>query len=168
MVTHNEMFLHALAERLIVFQNNNVTVFEGGYQDFLDRQGWIDEDVSLFDPDTISVITDESRPSKKDLRRARSAIMNERARVIKPIEMQMNQIEERIMVLERENAAILSDIALATQSHDGRTIARLSRELGCREQEIDHLFGELERLHADIESRRLYFDERLNEIEKLP
>ena len=43
MVTHNEMFLHALAQRLVVFQNNEVNVFEGSYQEFLDKGGWEDE-----------------------------------------------------------------------------------------------------------------------------
>src|SRR5512136_1888316 len=43
MVTHNEMFLHALAERLVVFDNDDIVVYEGGYQRFLDRVGWKDE-----------------------------------------------------------------------------------------------------------------------------
>ena len=34
MVTHNEMFLHALAQRLIVFQGSRIEVFEGSYQRF--------------------------------------------------------------------------------------------------------------------------------------
>ena len=47
MVTHNEMFLHALAERLIIFYRDAVEVFEGGYQHFLDKGGWGDEEVQL-------------------------------------------------------------------------------------------------------------------------
>ena len=43
MVTHNEMFLHALADRLIVFQNDRVEVFEGSYQRFIEKGGWGDE-----------------------------------------------------------------------------------------------------------------------------
>ena len=39
------MFLHHLANRLIVFDEDKVTVFEGSYQDFLDRVGWEDERV---------------------------------------------------------------------------------------------------------------------------
>ena len=39
-VTHSEMFLHHLSERLIVFNEDRVFVFEGSYQDFLDRVGW--------------------------------------------------------------------------------------------------------------------------------
>ena len=39
MVTHNEMFLHALAERLVVFQDDGITLFEGGYSSFLNKKG---------------------------------------------------------------------------------------------------------------------------------
>jgi len=166
MVTHNEMFLHALAERLIVFQNDGVTLFEGGYQDFLDRCGWVDDDMPIPGPEKAP--KEESRLSKKDLRRVRSEIMNERARLLKPIEVRMTQIEARIMVLEKENAAIMANIEQATNVQDGKSISRLSHELDLREQEIDVLFDELERLHTSIEDHRLTFDERLREIETTP
>src|SRR3989339_1755767 len=39
-VTHSEMFLHHLANKLIVFNEDRVFVFDGTYQDFLDRIGW--------------------------------------------------------------------------------------------------------------------------------
>ena len=42
-VTHSEMILHAIATRLIVFDNGKTTLFEGTYQDFLDRVGWNNE-----------------------------------------------------------------------------------------------------------------------------
>ena len=43
MVTHNEMFLHTLAERLVVFQHNDIAVFDGRYAEFLAKGGWHDE-----------------------------------------------------------------------------------------------------------------------------
>jgi ATP-binding cassette, subfamily F, member 3 len=43
-VTHSEMILHRIANRLIVFDRNTVTVFEGTYQDFLERVGWEEEE----------------------------------------------------------------------------------------------------------------------------
>jgi ATP-binding cassette subfamily F protein 3 len=42
-VTHSEMFLHHLATRLIVFNEDRVFVFEGTYQEYLDKLGWEDE-----------------------------------------------------------------------------------------------------------------------------
>ncbi len=43
-VTHSEMILHRIANRLIVFDRNTVSVFEGTYQDFLERVGWEEEE----------------------------------------------------------------------------------------------------------------------------
>ncbi len=40
LVTHNEMFLHHLATRLIVFDGGKVFLFEGSYADFLKKVGW--------------------------------------------------------------------------------------------------------------------------------
>ncbi len=42
-VTHSEMILSAMATRLIVFDGGNVNLFEGTYEDFLERVGWADE-----------------------------------------------------------------------------------------------------------------------------
>ncbi|MDZ7581432.1 MAG: hypothetical protein U5R30_12665 [Deltaproteobacteria bacterium] len=38
MVTHNEMFLHALARRLVVFQSDGIEIFDGSYECFLERR----------------------------------------------------------------------------------------------------------------------------------
>jgi len=45
MVTHNEMHLRAVATRLIVFDNNRIIIYDGGYDDFLNDVGWSDEDI---------------------------------------------------------------------------------------------------------------------------
>jgi len=37
LVTHNEMLLHALADRLIVFQDDRVSVFDGTYLGFMEK-----------------------------------------------------------------------------------------------------------------------------------
>ena len=42
-VTHSEYFLKEIANKLIVFDDGKVTVFEGTYDDFLRKVGWSDE-----------------------------------------------------------------------------------------------------------------------------
>lgn len=42
-VTHDEYFLHEIANKLIVFDGGKITFFEGGYKDFLERVGWTEE-----------------------------------------------------------------------------------------------------------------------------
>lgn len=43
MVTHNEYFLHEMANKLIVFDEGKVSLFEGGYKEFLKKVGWKEE-----------------------------------------------------------------------------------------------------------------------------
>ena len=43
MVTHDEYFLHQVANKLIIFDDNKVNIFDGSYDDFLNKVGWIDE-----------------------------------------------------------------------------------------------------------------------------
>jgi ATP-binding cassette subfamily F protein 3 len=43
MVTHDEYFLREVANKLIVFDDDRVSVFEGTYNDFLEKVGWTDE-----------------------------------------------------------------------------------------------------------------------------
>lgn len=45
MVSHNEMHLRAVATKLIVFDKNTISIYDGGYDDFLTDVGWSDEDI---------------------------------------------------------------------------------------------------------------------------
>ncbi|HDH04123.1 MAG TPA: ABC-F family ATP-binding cassette domain-containing protein [Nitrospirae bacterium] len=78
-VTHSEMMLHALATRLIVFDDGKVILFEGTYQDFLDRVGWKSEN------DSGVPRVKKSRPRKKSvnrkqLRRERAAMLKKKSK----------------------------------------------------------------------------------------
>ena len=42
MVTHSEHFLKEVANKLIVFDDNKISVFEGSYKEFLKKVGWKD------------------------------------------------------------------------------------------------------------------------------
>ena len=75
------MMLHALATRLIVFDDGKVTFFEGTYQDFLDSVGWKSENdlkvppVKKTKPRTKSV-------NKKQLRRERAAMLKMKSKAM--------------------------------------------------------------------------------------
>ena len=71
-VTHSEMMLHALATRLIVFDDGKVNVFEGTYQEFLDTVGWKIENDSAA-PKVKKAKSQKKSVNKKQLRRERAA-----------------------------------------------------------------------------------------------
>ncbi|MFC1878147.1 ATP-binding cassette domain-containing protein, partial [Thermodesulfobacteriota bacterium] len=165
-VTHNEMFLHALADRLVVFQNEQVHLFEGSYQQFLGKEGWsdeVDEKGGMAGiPEDMSV---SAKRSKKDIRRMRSEIVVEKSRKIKPLEKRIKKIEEDIDIHEK-NVHILNEAMInASQSNDGRKIAEISQKIHKGQGSIESLFVEMEQLYYDKERAESYFDKKLKEIE---
>ncbi len=163
MVTHNEMFLHALAHRLVVFQHGGIQVFEGGYQQFLEREGWEDEEpVRRASAQTV----EEDRIGKKEFRKLRSAVITERSRVLRPLEEGISDAEDRIEEQERSLAALNREMQAASETGDGERIADLSRSMHRFQEEIDRLFSELERLTTERDARQAEFDERLQVLER--
>ena len=160
MVTHNEMFLHALAQRLIVFDRGQVTVFEGTYQSFLDKGGWGDEDgpaPGADKPDAPAM----PHTSKKELRQRRSALINERSRELKPVNRAIEKAEAEIETQEQGLAELNDEMVEASQNQDGARIAKLSPAIHERQRIIDAGFEALEALYEEKERLQKSYDRKL-------
>jgi ATP-binding cassette subfamily F protein 3 len=162
MVTHNEMFLHALAQRLIVFQNDRVEVFSGSYRDFLEKVGWEHEGPVQKPKGEKTVL----KLTKKELRQRRSEIITEKGKVLKPIEQSIAKAENDIERFEDELSELNQAMQKASQNQDGKKIVEFSRSIHKRQSEIDHIFDELEKLTGFLEKKRAKFEKKLEEIEK--
>jgi ATP-binding cassette subfamily F protein 3 len=167
MVTHNEMFLHALARRLIVFSQAGISVFEGTYQDFLEKGGWGDETATT-DAAQPPPATEKGAPqrSKKELRQQRSAIINERSRMLKPVEQEISKSETAIEDHEKRLESLNEEMIQASQAQDGARIAELSPAINECRNAIDQCFDELEKLYAKKESLERQFNQQFKELEE--
>ena len=163
MVTHNEMFLHGLAERLIVFQNERPRVFEGSYQRFLEKGGWGDEEPLLKAPGQKKTTGDKI--SKKEARRRRSEIISERGRVLKPIEKRIEKVEHEIQTHEKLLHDSTEEMGEASRAQDGARIKELSQTINTCQDAIDRFYNELEELTDTYEQQKELFEQRLQEEE---
>jgi len=191
-VTHNEMFLHSLATRFVVFDRGRARVFDGSYQDFLDTVGWeSDEEFSKTRAASAGPVASSGtggaepgvprRPraggggtvtgpvplgaDRKAQRQARAKVVQERSRVVGPLERKVAEIEARIVSLERDRENTFTALADASARGDAATIADLSKksqELGPR---IDAAYVELEKASTRYEREAKAFDERLQKME---
>jgi ATP-binding cassette subfamily F protein 3 len=167
MVTHNEMFLHALAERLIVFQDDKITVFEGSYERFLERVGWsVEADRSRLRADE-TVPTADGPPilGRKELRKVRSEIVAEKSRALRPLEQRMNILEKDIERVETDIVRMNKEIIAASQTRDSGKIVELSKSIHQLRRDLDRYFEDLEPLLQDYEFKRTEFDKRLGDLE---
>ncbi len=166
MVTHNEMFLDALADRLVVFQNDTIDVFEGSYQQFLERVGWEEEGLK---PKASAKAPLLAKPAvklnKKELRRQRSEVVAQHSKALKKIEQQLKRTEHEIEAKEAALQQLNQEMLAASQSQDGARISALSKSLHACRGEIDTLFEQLEKLVQQQETKQAVFSEQLNRID---
>jgi len=167
MVTHNEMFLNALADRLIVFQNDGIEVFEGNYAEFLERGGWRDEKAGDRPANAGDAKADPSRLTKKEKRRMRSEIVAQRSSAIKKLEDRIAALEKEIAAGEQRLNGLNAEMLEASRLQDGPVIEALSKSLHACSSAVDKLYAELEKKSAQYDEHRADFDERLEAIEKM-
>ena len=167
MVTHNEMFIHALAQRLIVFQNDGIRVFEGSYAEFLEKGGWEDESGDAENSCIKSGVEENNVPpklTKKELRRMRSEIIAERSKALKPLDQRISRTEDDIDRHEKELDRLNGEMQAASQAQDGTKIAEISQSIHTCQSGIDLLFDELESLTEKSEAHKSVFEERLEAL----
>ncbi|MCL1911809.1 MAG: ATP-binding cassette domain-containing protein, partial [Leptospirales bacterium] len=159
MVTHNEMFLHSLANRFIVFQNNGAVLFEGSYRRFLDKAGWEEETGA----DTVRPAINEQL-NKKDARKKRADIISRRVRELKPLEEGIAALEKRIEESEKKQKLLNDGIIAASSAGESQKIGALSIELHNARAETDSLYEELLLLTESFEQRSAEFEAELDSV----
>ncbi len=158
--THNEMFLHTLTTRLVVFDGPRPFLFEGSYQDFLDRRGWEDEG-------TLNGSTSQERkakPVQRERRVKRAEIIRERSRALKQIKQRISALEEEIEKAEGHLAENNKALIDASAGGTGERIQRLSMENHRLKARVEELYALLEdRLH-ESEETGAKFDKLLQKL----
>ncbi len=167
MVTHNEMFLNALSKRLIIFQENNIEIFEGGYPLFLEQGGWGDENVlSRTAIENHNAQKPRTKQNRKELKRRRSEIIAERGQVLSPVKKKIISIEDEIDILEKKLDTLNEKILKASQAQDGSTIAALSQDIHSCQSRIENLFEALEIKTAEHDEKKAGFEKLIEKLEE--
>ncbi len=176
-VTHNEMFLHSLATRFIVFDRGRARVFDGSYQDFLETVGWeMDETMARARPAPTATIAEKpaaatpaspapsSAADRKAARQARAKLVQERARIVGPLEKRVTELEARVMRLERDKENTFTALANASAAGDAAVIADLSKKSRDIAAEIETAFEALEAASDAFERESKAFEERMRDM----
>ncbi len=157
-VTHNEMFLHTLANRFVVFQGGGVSVFEGTYQAFLEKVGWEEErDDGGKTPDGA----ERENINKKEMRRMRADLLARKSKAIAPLKAGIAGLESTIEKNEKRLSELNAEIIAVSESGDGVAISRLSKENHHTRMELDILYDELEALITELETTEAGFEKEM-------
>jgi len=189
-VTHNEMFLHSLATRFIVFDRGRVRIFDGSYQDFLDTVGWeLDEetdaptstrqvvvDVPLSEPTQKAAKKAAPAPAakkpepaptvdRKAQRQQRAKVVQERSKLVGPLEQKVASLEKQIMALERDRDNAYQALAAASERGDAPVIAEMTKKSRDLVARIDQSYIDLEAATTAFDKAAKTFEDRLRDAE---
>ena len=128
-VPHNERILRALATKLITFHRGRVDVFDSGYDEFLAKIGWDDEDKGGGAPKKPA-----SRNNVYEKKEREKAERREKARIEK-LEAQILKSE---IALKRYNEELGIEASRNNLAH----INELSKTISRVKQEIEDLYRE--------------------------
>jgi len=138
-VTHSEMVLRRLANKLIVFDNDACLVFNGNYDSFLETVGWSEEKKTVQEKNASCIV------NKKLQRKARADALSQRNKVLKPLQQRVQEIEKSIEADEQKLKDCEQELVNVYQDKFSDQALKLTQTIQQIKRQIDVLFDELEK-----------------------
>lgn len=154
-VTHSEMILNDLANKLVVFRQGGAQYFPGAYEEFLEKWGWEEEEDGKSKKNKDKEKT--AGLSKKELRKLRAEKNVVRSKVLTPLKKEMEKYEELISRYEKEMGEAKAAMEIYSQAQDGQKIGELGWKIHHLQEEIDRAFEHLTEAHFRYETEASKF-----------
>lgn len=154
LVTHSEMILRAVVNKLIIFHEGRADFFDGTYEEFLDKIGWESEEVTVKETTTPKL-------SSKEIKQMRRDLISERSKKLSPLKKKMDEIETSISTLENYMATLNEKLVEASVTGNGSDISSFSQQVGEVDNKINELFENLEDLTMEHDLLNEEFDAKL-------
>ncbi len=155
-VTHNEKLLKSFAQKLIVFQKNKIEIFEGNYDEFLEKIGWDEEDNSHLNSDK------NKKNSWKLSKKERAELIKKRSKELNPLKKKREQLEKEIHENEKSLELKNNEIISMSASGEGKKISHLSKEINDLETRIEASYEEFFDLETKIDECEKRFEFQLS------
>jgi ATP-binding cassette, subfamily F, member 3 len=155
-VTHSEGLLRDVVSKLIVFSKGETQYFPHGYEDFLEKIGW--------EEDEIPKQKQAGKSNYAENKKLRAEIIQERSKIISPLKKKMEKLERRIIELEAEEKGLEDKMLALVTSGDSGEIQKASQRLGLVKKEIESSFEELTEITLEHDEKFADFEKRLQEV----
>ena len=167
LVTHSEYLLKNLANKLLVFQGDQVTLFHGDYQDFLAKVGWEEAKEGQELVAAPFPLADENenkgsgKLSYKDAKRKKAEIISEKSKQLGPLKAQFQQLEQQWEKSEKRCQQLQGLLLAAVEKQKGAEIAQLTRELKVQEALSGQYFEQLSQTEEKLVALEKKFQDLL-------
>lgn len=157
LVTHSEEFLRDVVDKLIYFKDGEVKFFDGGYDEFLAKVGFENEDLEATD-------NKKEKLTKKEIHALRQEIIKRKSKECRPLENDLTKLEKLLSELDEKEANINAELAKATESMEEKKVLELSRSLGEIQEEIETALDKSMQIEDELTLIYKKYDEELESI----
>lgn len=145
-VTHNELLLREVVNRLIVFEGPAPELLEHTYDYFLETRGWSDENEAKPSGSSNTRATLEKRElSAHEIERAERKLTEK-------LQRKVSQTEQKITELEAELKQLEEALGLASEQLDLENLEQLTYRFSDKQAEIEACFVTLEELEKQLKA----------------
>ncbi|MBF0297783.1 MAG: ATP-binding cassette domain-containing protein [Oligoflexia bacterium] len=171
-VTHNEMLLKTIPNRFIIFQKEKIELFEGTYEEFLNKGGFDEEDkeTELVTATATTITTTATTTiTLKEYKLLKRDIINDRSKIIIPLKNRIDDLEKKIITLEKEKEELSNkfiNVSGQTQNDDSKTISQTAKRLGEIEKELPNLYQQFDEIVTNHSEEETKFESLLSALEE--
>ncbi len=155
-ISHSEDILRKVANRLIVFHNDKIFIYEGSYDRFLEDIGWGEED-GMTQRGGKSTPKKKRLP-KKELKKLRADFVQRRSAKLRPLERKINELEGSIEKLEEEISAENDLLSGASGENKASDIERFSKSAQQLKDKQDSQYEEMNKVMEEYNRHKAEFE----------
>lgn len=156
-VTHSEELLRRVCDRLIIFAKDGAEYFDGGYDLFLEKIGW-EEDES------VEKVKVAPKSNNKENKKLKAQLIRERNKIISPLKKKVEKLETQIMELEELLELHHKELIEVSNSGDSASLMELSKTVSKEEAQVEELFESFEEAQMELDEINESYEKKIEEL----
>jgi len=156
-VTHSEELLRRVCDSLIIFSKGSATYFDSGYDDFLTKIGWEEEEVEKKEKLAPKV-------NKKENKKLRASLVQERSKKTSPLKKLVEKLENEIIEIEDKLESEQHELIQASNAGDNSKVIELSQIVTKNEKLVEEKFELLETTQLELDQIIDEYEEKLENL----
>ena len=156
-VTHSEELLRRVCDRLIVFAKEGAEYFDGGYDEFLEKIGWEEEEQE----EKVKVTP---KSNNKENKKLKAELVRQRNKTTSPLKKKVEKLEASIMQVEEGLEVHHQELVNVSNSGDTASLMELSKLVSDEEKKVEDMFEELELVQTQLDEINEEYEEKIEEL----
>ncbi|PHQ66025.1 MAG: ABC transporter ATP-binding protein [Sulfurimonas sp.] len=157
-VTHSEELLRRVCDRLIIFRNNGADYFDGGYDDFLEKIGWEEEEQE-------QKVKSVPKGNQKENKKLKAEMVRERNKITSPLKKKVEKLESKIMEVEELLETHHKELIEVSNSGESSKLMELSKLVSDEEKQVEDAFEELEVAQTELDEINEEYEQKMAELD---